>query len=571
MFESARPRVDGGAAKTRADESFQRSRGAPSALSSSIPRRAGARVVLSSMRSLVLCRSSIFVSCVVLGSALAAVARAQAPCFEAPRLTTVGLQAHAIESGDLDLDGDADVAISTMSGLQVLENLGNGTFAAPIVLGAGFLLALADLDGDGRLDVVSAGVSSASVRFNLGGWSFSAPVAVPLMLSPFVLRAVDLDADGDIDLAANAQSGSGVSVALNHGNGTFAAPVAYAVGASVQTIAAGDLDGDGDVDLAVARSPGSAVRLDNQGNGSFVLGIAIAALGLPFDITLGDLDGDGDLDIVACDQFSELVAIALNTGGGAFGASTFHYWGSMPSAVKLADLEGDGALDLFVGYSNEFFVSFSHNPGNGNFTSVTQLFSGAWPRVITLPDLDRDGDVDVVAGNFGNFEMSGLRDCRISGVSACAGDGSGTPCPCGNDSAPGAGEGCLNSLGLGGRLRGAGSARLALDGLVLRAEHLGAHATAVFFQGTQLENGGAGIVFNDGLTCAGGSIVRLGTKTSVAGVATYPGPGDTAVSVRGALAAPGELVYQVAYRNSAPYCTPGTSNTSNALRLLWAP
>jgi hypothetical protein len=42
--------------------------------------------------------------------------------------------------------------------------------------------------------------------------------------------------------------------------------------------------------------------------------------------------------------------------------------------------------------------------------------------------------------------------------------------------------------------------------------------------------------------------------------------------VRGGVIAPGTRFYQTWYRNTAPlFCPPGTSNATNALRVLWAP
>ena len=81
--------------------------------------------------------------------------------------------------------------------------------------------------------------------------------------------------------------------------------------------------------------------------------------------------------------------------------------------------------------------------------------------------------------------------------------------------------------------------------------------------------GGTGTVFGDGLRCAGGMVVRLGTKTNVAGSSHYPAAGDPSVSVRGSITAPGTRTYQVWYRNAASFCTPSTFNLSNGLSIVW--
>ncbi|MCY2959253.1 MAG: choice-of-anchor E domain-containing protein [Planctomycetota bacterium] len=146
----------------------------------------------------------------------------------------------------------------------------------------------------------------------------------------------------------------------------------------------------------------------------------------------------------------------------------------------------------------------------------------------------------------------------------CFGDGSGTACPCGNASAPGAAEGCLNSLGLGGRLRASGAPVIGLDTLVLTASNLPATAPVLFFQGTSAISS----AFGDGLRCAGGTNRRLGTRTASSGTATFP-PAGTTVSGAG-LAVPGAtLHYQAWYRNTAPFCTPSGFNLTNGLSIAW--
>ena len=157
-----------------------------------------------------------------------------------------------------------------------------------------------------------------------------------------------------------------------------------------------------------------------------------------------------------------------------------------------------------------------------------------------------------------------------AGMPICPGDGSGTACPCGNHSPSGAHEGCLSSLGIGGTLRATGVASLSGDTLALHGAQM-PDAPCLYFQGTTPQAAGAGSVFGDGLRCAGGSIVRLGTKSNQAGGSTYPSGGDASVSLRGQVAAAGSRVYQVWYRNAAPFCTAFTFNLTNGLEVAWLP
>ncbi len=149
----------------------------------------------------------------------------------------------------------------------------------------------------------------------------------------------------------------------------------------------------------------------------------------------------------------------------------------------------------------------------------------------------------------------------------CVGDGSGTVCPCGNSAA---GNGCPNSTNANGaNLAASGTASIAADTLVLAGSGM-PNSYALYLQGTTQLGGGAGVVFGDGLLCAGGSIIRLGTQSNVSGASRYPAPGDLPVSVRGLVTAPGVRTYQVWYRNAADFCTPPTFNLTNGLEVIWS-
>jgi hypothetical protein len=157
---------------------------------------------------------------------------------------------------------------------------------------------------------------------------------------------------------------------------------------------------------------------------------------------------------------------------------------------------------------------------------------------------------------------------HATGTPYCFGDGSGTACPCGNASAAGDQSGCASSLGMGGKLTGAGDASLAADTLVLSGTQM-PNSSALYFQGTNQQSAGAGAVFGDGLRCAGGSIIRLRSVVNVAGASQFPAAGDPSVSVRGVVASAGTRTYQIWYRNAAPFCTPSTFNLSNGLEITW--
>ena len=164
-------------------------------------------------------------------------------------------------------------------------------------------------------------------------------------------------------------------------------------------------------------------------------------------------------------------------------------------------------------------------------------------------------------------------DCNGAvGTAYCFGDGTATACPCGNVGA--AGSGCANSVNVNGaKLEAQGNASMTADSLTLRGTGMSPTGTCLYFQGTTRLSGGLGVVFGDGLRCAGGTIVRLGTKTNSAGASAYGNAtADIPVSVRGQLpAGGGTRTYQVWYRNAVAFCTPSVFNLTNGLEIVWTP
>ncbi|MBL8857662.1 MAG: hypothetical protein JNL28_04035 [Planctomycetes bacterium] len=158
-----------------------------------------------------------------------------------------------------------------------------------------------------------------------------------------------------------------------------------------------------------------------------------------------------------------------------------------------------------------------------------------------------------------------------NGTPFCAGDGSGAACPCGNASPLGAGEGCLSSLNVGGKLRATGVASVSADTLFLKSTQV-PNGPALYFQGSGQQAGGAGTSFGDGLLCVGGSIVRLGVKFSTGNNSSvFPVIGvDPLISVQGLVAPSDVRHYQAWYRDAVVgYCTSAVFNLTDGLTITW--
>jgi len=178
---------------------------------------------------------------------------------------------------------------------------------------------------------------------------------------------------------------------------------------------------------------------------------------------------------------------------------------------------------------------------------------------------DDDAGVDAGAAHAYGFEP---------GSGFCFGDpGSGTPCPCNNDndgSVPG--SGCDNGVfSSGARLRARGIASVTHDSVVLYTERAEPNNSGLYFQADNPVGGGAGIVFGDGLRCAGGQLKRLQVRFSDA---TGYSATTVAIALKGGVSAGDVKHYQCWYRNqSTPACGLGVNefNLSNGYTLSWIP
>jgi hypothetical protein len=213
----------------------------------------------------------------------------------------------------------------------------------------------------------------------------------------------------------------------------------------------------------------------------------------------------------------------------------------IPDACQLAGNDCDGNL------IPDDCQLFGHDCNGNSILDLCEVLAGA-------PDSNNDQIPD---------------SCQMGGIIGfCFGDGTGTACPCGN--AGTAGNGCASSLfASGANLSYSGIASVAHDNFVLLGTAM-PNSSALYFQGTAQQNAGAGSVFGDGLRCAAGSVIRLGTLVNTANASQYPRPTDPSVSVRGGITLGGtQRQYQIWYRNSANFCTTSTYNLSNGLRVIW--
>lgn len=279
---------------------------------------------------------------------------------------------NAIVAGDVDGDGDVDLAVAIgyagymSSVVVVMQNAGDGSFAqASYACGYDPVgVAMGDIDGNGAPDILTANYYDDSITklFNDGTGQFETSTTTPSRNYIRNIELCDVDNDGDLDLALTWLHG--MMVLINDGSGAWASGTAYAPGIRPTGIAFGDLDADGDADLVITDPPGGrAYVLTNMGTGVYsTAGSYLTGAG-PMGVGCADLDQDGNVDMAITCQSVATVEVRLNDGSGGFGTPEVLHTGSTPVALVIADFNGDGALDLATANNGSNSVTVLLRPG----------------------------------------------------------------------------------------------------------------------------------------------------------------------------------------------------------------
>ncbi len=238
-------------------------------------------------------------------------------------------------------NGDTTVSILFGTGDNAYADAVHSTIASPTVLcdvlvGSAQAITSGDIDGDGDIDLAFAHDYwgwNASVKLNNGDGTFGPTIGYGHRMEqfpcnydqgdidyPIITNDValgDLDGDGDPDMVAG---GLHLSVMMNNGNGTFADEVAYEESVNFTSLVLADLDGDDDLDVVLAEA-----NIDvylNDGTGALTFEGTYDAGPTPDSVDVGDVDNDGDLDVVVPNRFGESTpgwdaytfTLLLNTG-----------------------------------------------------------------------------------------------------------------------------------------------------------------------------------------------------------------------------------------------------------------
>ena len=332
----------------------------------------------------------------------------------------------AVESADIDHDGDIDIVVngevdiaSNDAVVKILKNNGNGTFAPAIDYSPPRNFAdmkLRDINGDGFVDLIFAPDGNfPSYHFgtalNNGNGTFAPTVVTNVFAcGEGTIDAADLDNDGDLDIVLTeeetCQGGEAhIFIFRNDGNQNFVRmPDIDLPGRLPHGLALAEVTGDSNIDIITALSDGMGVF---PGNGNLTFGAPIISPTRPFKFKMADFNGDGLLDvgmILQQESFgTDTIATALGNGNGTFQAIRTQTGSSVLENLRISndlepgDVNGDGTPDLIVfNYASNDVSAFIVNQ-DGSLRSHQRYGIGNTPFLGTLADFDGDGRLDVAA------------------------------------------------------------------------------------------------------------------------------------------------------------------------------
>ncbi|MGJ8637477.1 MAG: FG-GAP-like repeat-containing protein [Phycisphaerales bacterium] len=332
------------------------------------------------------------------------------------KLIPLGDAPREIAQADLDNDGDLDLVIANFQdhSITILHNNGSGAFDTESTLSpAGAFsspegIAIGDLDADGDPDIAVANFGSASIALmiNDGTGLFTHAGNAPVGNQPKDVAIGQMNGEGFADLVVVNSMDNTVSVLLNNGDMTFTPLNAITTVITPQRLKLADMNADGNLD-AVLLTDARVKLLDNDGTGQLTELMSTNLSTGPRDLDVGDIDGDTDLDIVVANRNVDHSSLLTNNNDGTFTASSITT-GSEHRSIALTDMDNDGDLDLIAGDSINNLIRVLHNDGQGVFDSPTLYSGGENPWSITTGDFDDDGVLDLAAANRDSDDLAML-------------------------------------------------------------------------------------------------------------------------------------------------------------------
>lgn len=307
-----------------------------------------------------------------------------------------------------------------------------------------------------------------------------------------------------------------------------------------------------------------------SGDGRFILFASSAT-----NLVTGDSNGAADT-FVRDRVLGTTERVSVNSAGAQGDGTSASAWPWISPEGRYVAFESV-AMNLVLGDTNSTADVFLRDRWTGVTERVSLTAGGAQVNggsYQVAADVDaryiafQSAGTNLVAADTNGSPDLFVRDRgEVPWSRYCFGDGSGTACPCGNAGGPlhGCGNGTFHA---GAALGASGLAGVTADSLVLTVVSSVPGQSGLFLQGINAVGGGNGVLFGDGLRCAGGGLVRLQVR-----FANASGSASTTVSIAlaGGVAAGDVRRYQWWYRDPASSPCANGFNLSNGLEITWVP
>ncbi|MDE0960060.1 MAG: FG-GAP-like repeat-containing protein [Planctomycetota bacterium] len=294
----------------------------------------------------------------------------------------------ATEAASFDYDGDGflDLIILTNSGgVNIVLGNGNGTFQPGSELNLNLFITsieIGELNGDGQLDLAICALSGISgggeTRLLLSDGINDYDLSPDLFPNATAVALADVDDDGDLDLIT---AGADLTVHLNDGTAGFIVSQVSALPYEVAELDVAELIDDPNPGITAV----DIICLTDGGEGlGFLLGVGGGFFSVPTegyaaelsnakDMTLVELDGQGppELVFISQDSTSHLgVLKGYGLDGLPFEEGIQQVETSQdPQCLKLLDINQDGILDAIVASSAlNLLEVFLGQPASPDFT-----------------------------------------------------------------------------------------------------------------------------------------------------------------------------------------------------------
>jgi len=364
--------------------------------------------------------------------------------------STFSIDGYAMEHGDIDQDGDQDVVVSDTRNSRIVwlenPNSTSGEWTLHVIYSGYYVqscysLDVGDIDGDGDLDVAASSYSRGYVMWFRNDNDANTWIRFRFYTSfryAGRVRIADIDQDGNPDIvvstwyyyhyynygrwiywfeapdnpATNYSTSSGGSSSYWRYHSISSNPTYYYYTYAAMDV--GDFNGDDYPDIAVAVYPryswynvNRVYRFINpkSATGSWSSMIIDNSAQQVHSLAVEDMDGDDDDDIITATYGGSTIKYYRNSNNGSSWSENTLMSFTNPRFILAEDLNDDNRTDIVVGGGSgvyEFAVLYQGS-SDTSYTKYTITQAIINPFAFTPLDSDLDGDLDfMVAGTSGS-------------------------------------------------------------------------------------------------------------------------------------------------------------------------